>query len=71
LSASLGRHYPTVFASLANVRGSAKRSRLPPSTLNKVSRRTNGNFYDIYDFNDIYDIYDFYEIPITSIKMEV
>ena len=47
------------------------RSRLPPSTLNKVSRRTNGNFYDIYDFNDIYNIYDFYEIPITSIKMVI
>jgi len=37
------------------------------STLNKVTRRANGNFYDIYDFNDFYNIYDFYGFSVSLV----
>jgi len=37
------------------------------STLNKVTRRANGNFHDIYDFNDFYNIYDFYGFPVSLV----
>ena len=32
---------------------------IPVSTLNKVTRLANGDFYDIYEINDFYDFYDF------------